>query len=305
VSTKRIKDYVRLVEGMQVEVRSEDEIAATLDGSGVLDGLPFMPEMSKYCGRRFTVSARVRKILVEGVGYRVMKDCVLLDGVFCDGKMHGGCQRMCNVFWKHDWIKPVQITTQQETISHCITARKGMIRSPSSSCQSTSLKEAASKRSFSVEEFLQLSLCNKRLRKYWVIKKLGDAVLFSVLYFKRLFHRQEKLVISGPRNVTPLKELRLKNGELIRTKTRDEIIATLDKTGKNRGLAFTPEMIRYCGNNYRVFKRIDNLIDEATGLRHDISGTVILENVRCDGNYHSNCPRNCYLLWREIWLDRV
>src|SRR5262245_22225337 len=39
--------------GERVEVRSIDEILATLDDRAALDGLPFMPEMVKFCGRPF------------------------------------------------------------------------------------------------------------------------------------------------------------------------------------------------------------------------------------------------------------
>ena len=42
--------------GEWAEVLSLDEIQATLDAEGQLDGLPFMPEMVKYCGRKFRVS---------------------------------------------------------------------------------------------------------------------------------------------------------------------------------------------------------------------------------------------------------
>jgi hypothetical protein len=30
-----------------------------------------------------------------------------------------------------------------------------------------------------------------------------------------------------------------------------------------------------------------------------------LEGVTCDGKAHSGCPRTCYCLWREIWLERI
>ena len=48
--------------GDEVEVRSADEILATLDPAGSAAGLPFMPEMLKHCGRRFFVSARAERI---------------------------------------------------------------------------------------------------------------------------------------------------------------------------------------------------------------------------------------------------
>ncbi len=43
--------------GDWVEVKSADEILATLDAQGCYEALPFMPEMLQYCGRRFRVQA--------------------------------------------------------------------------------------------------------------------------------------------------------------------------------------------------------------------------------------------------------
>lgn len=94
--------------GEIVEVCSENEILATLDGNDTLEGLPFMPEMRKYCGRRFKVLKRVDKIIVEGSGKRRMKNSVLLEGVTCDGEAHGGCRRTCLLFWKGAWLKRLQ-----------------------------------------------------------------------------------------------------------------------------------------------------------------------------------------------------
>ena len=41
--------------GDLVEVRSAEEIVATLDERGELENLPFMPEMLKFCGQRLSV----------------------------------------------------------------------------------------------------------------------------------------------------------------------------------------------------------------------------------------------------------
>ena len=43
--------------GDLVEIRSKEEILATLDQHGCMDGMPFMPEMLQFCGKRFRVSA--------------------------------------------------------------------------------------------------------------------------------------------------------------------------------------------------------------------------------------------------------
>jgi hypothetical protein len=91
-----------------VEVLSRKEIFATLDSSGRYQGLPFMPEMLDYCGKRFRVLKRVNKIIVEGVGIRRMRNTVILGRVACDGKFHGGCRRTCLLLWKEIWLKRVQ-----------------------------------------------------------------------------------------------------------------------------------------------------------------------------------------------------
>ena len=39
--------------GDWIEVKSKDEILATLDKNGRLERMPFMPQMFQYCGKRF------------------------------------------------------------------------------------------------------------------------------------------------------------------------------------------------------------------------------------------------------------
>jgi hypothetical protein len=92
-----------------VEVRSEQEILATLDQSGQLDGLPFMPEMFAYCGKRFRVFKRAHKTCdpPNGTAGRRMLKTVHLEGVRCNGQAHGGCQALCLIFWKDAWLKRV------------------------------------------------------------------------------------------------------------------------------------------------------------------------------------------------------
>ena len=47
--------------GALVEIRGKEEILATLDEHGCVDGLPFMPEMLKFCGQRLPVRAVAHK----------------------------------------------------------------------------------------------------------------------------------------------------------------------------------------------------------------------------------------------------
>ena len=47
--------------GDWVEVRAKDQILRTLDKRGRLEGMPFMPQMFQYCGKRFKVFKRAHK----------------------------------------------------------------------------------------------------------------------------------------------------------------------------------------------------------------------------------------------------
>ncbi len=95
--------------GEWVEVRGKQEILATLDERGRLDGMPFMPEMFRYCGQRFQVYKRAHKTCDTVSGRytsRLLPDSVHLD-LRCDGKAHDGCQAGCLIFWKEAWLKPI------------------------------------------------------------------------------------------------------------------------------------------------------------------------------------------------------
>src|SRR5258708_4096534 len=95
--------------GELVEVRSEEEILATLDENGELDSLPFMPEMLKFCGQRLTVHKVAHKLCdtISSTGMRKMEHAVHLTGARCDGSAHGGCQTACSMYWKESWVKRV------------------------------------------------------------------------------------------------------------------------------------------------------------------------------------------------------
>ena len=104
---------------------------------------------------------------------------------------------------------------------------------------------------------------------------------------------------------TPTMALNLQPGELVEVKSKEEILSTLDFTGRNRGLVFNAEMLKYCNKKYRVFRRVDKMISEKTHKMRKIANTVILEGSMCDGKTHGGCQRTCYCLWREIWLERT
>jgi hypothetical protein len=93
--------------GDWVEVKSRQEIVSTLDPNSQLDGMPFMPEMFAFCGKRFRVYKRAHKTCdtVFPVRSRRLENAVHLE-TRCTGEAHGGCQAGCLIFWKEAWLKP-------------------------------------------------------------------------------------------------------------------------------------------------------------------------------------------------------
>jgi hypothetical protein len=103
-------DMLNLKPGEWVQVRSEEEISATLDQQGKYRGLRFMPEMKQFCGKKFKVYKRVENIMVETTGEmrKLMSPTVFLEGAICDGGFHQGCHRSCFCFWKEAWLQRIE-----------------------------------------------------------------------------------------------------------------------------------------------------------------------------------------------------
>jgi hypothetical protein len=100
--------------------------------------------------------------------------------------------------------------------------------------------------------------------------------------------------------------LNLLPGEWVEVKTAKEIFSTLDQRAKLRGLGFNPEMEKFCGKRFQVYKRVDKIVMESTGeLRKIKMPTVLLKEVFCDGKAHGGCDRSCFCYWREAWLRRA
>jgi len=57
----------------------------------------------------------------------------------------------------------------------------------------------------------------------------------------------------------------------------EEIKTTLDSSGKNRGLGFTKEMKKFCGQKFAVLRPIDQIIIEGIEEIRGLSNTVILK----------------------------
>lgn len=99
--------------------------------------------------------------------------------------------------------------------------------------------------------------------------------------------------------------LDLEPGELVEVKPVEEIMATLDKSRKCKGLLWMTGMRKFCGKRYRVLKKVERILLESNGELRKMRNTVLLDGVMCDGNEFSGCDRACFHFWREAWLTRA
>ena len=101
---------------------------------------------------------------------------------------------------------------------------------------------------------------------------------------------------------------RLKAGDWIEVRTKDEILRTLDKQGRLDGLPFMPQMFQYCGQRFQVFKRAHKTCDTIAynwdSPGRSLPGGVHL-NLRCDGKAYGGCQAACLIFWKEAWLKPV
>lgn len=332
--------------GDWVEVRSREEILETLDKNGRLDNLPFMPQMFELCGRKLRVARSAHKtcdtISKVSTSRRVLAS-VHLEGMRCDGRAYDGCGAACSIFWKEAWLKPVGAAateprppsasgcTVEDVVAGTRAAGQGDAQGPTYVCQATELVRASTflpwwdLRQY-VEDYRtgnaklgQLASCFTYaifwnvIRAAWRTRTGAGRVLrwaydgVQAIRGGVPFPRKKGRIPAGTK--TPSGKLDLQPGELVRVKSYDEILSTLDTNNKNRGLFFDAEAVPYCGGTYRVRARVDRIIHEKTGRMIEFkSDAVILEGVVCQARYSDHrmlCPRAIYTYWREAWLERA
>jgi hypothetical protein len=331
--------------GDLVEVRSEDEILATLDEHGALDGLPFMPEMLQFCGKQFRVEKRADKTCntITVMESRRMHHTVHLQDLRCTGEAHGGCQAQCFLFWKEAWLKWVENPAARQTVpeSPLASAAEMPFRCDRLQLEKSTRRPEESDKSeiFYRCQATDLLKASEPL-PWWDFRQYvrdvvsGNVTLWDLLK-ALLFHLFQKTLpitayraqlraynclqswrggspypfLWGKLDKTPRETLDLRPGELVQIKSYEEILGTLSKRNKNRGLFFGPEMVPYCGSVRRIRARVERIVDERTGKIVHLPGEcLILEGVVCRAEYSERrlfCPRNLFPFWREIWLKRV
>ena len=98
----------------------------------------------------------------------------------------------------------------------------------------------------------------------------------------------------------------LRAGDVVEVRSEEEILRTLDADGKLDGLPFMPEMLGFCGRQYRVSGRAHKACDTINWQQfRRMESAVHLEELRCDGSAHGGCQAGCLLYWKEAWLRPV
>ena len=328
--------------GELVEVRSLEEILATLDERGCLEAMPFMPEMREHCGKRFRVYKSAHKTCdtIEFKGARKLERTVHLEGTRCNAAFHGGCQASCLFFWKEAWLKRIEPARSSQEVprsapSRCDeqvllaqTRQPGSATEPESEiayrCQATELNRAS--------EVLPPSDFGQYV-KDWRTGNIGLGRILSALGFwifsKTLRIGAYRIQVrmydayqrwrggipypfkygTGAKTPAQTQTLNLQPGELVRVKGQQEILTTVNERNRNRGLSFDEEMVPFCNKTYRVKARVRQIINERTGKMMKFGNDcIILDGATCQSRFKENrlfCPRSIYPYWRETWLQRV
>ena len=309
--------------GDLVEVRPAPEILATLDAEGRLESVPFMPEMLQFVGRRFTVARRVEKICdtITQTGSRRLEGTVYLENLRCDGTAHDGCQAGCRIYWKEAWLRRVASGSAPAVNGKPDGAAEldGLTRRGARTlrvldgtteevwrCQATEALAATEPLKSSNASQYWRELKTRNVGPLHFLRAMAYGAFFELAVRSGLKHRMPLLGNGEPLDRPPLG---LSPGDVVRVRPPDEILATLDSKGLNKGLSFDREMLVHCGKTYRVQARVRRIVDDRTGRVIDINrDCIILEGVVCSGERTVGCwfcPRGIYSYWREAWLERI
>ena len=297
-----------LLVGDIVTLRSLEEIQTTLDGSGCLDGLPFMTEMAGLCGQQARVFRRVDKIYDYGrtKKLRRLKRVVLLTGLRCDGSAHGGCQASCYLLWKEAWLRPAGRAAAPFS--------RGPVPASKPWCDGTATTTGYTC------QYTQLAAASTPMARWDIRQDLrpilaGNVTVgaFCIAMLTRLFNAAQGFrggaghpswELGTGKSVQPIAQS-LAPGDTVRVLPMTHIAPTLNDKGRHRGLWFDRDMIRHCGRRYVVLRRVDRIIDDATGRMRELkTPSLALDGAEASGEFLRFCAQHEYPLWREAWLSR-
>jgi hypothetical protein len=316
--------------GDVVRVRSAEEILATLDAKGAVDGMPFMPEMLQHAGKEFPVYASAHKtcdaINLTGTSRRLER-MVHLDTLRCDGSAHGGCQAGCLLFWREEWLERADGSGSTAAAESPAPGAGITMEALQAAAQTTNEAGEAVYRCQATEQLrASTHISGFDPRQYLVDVRTRNVKLptvvagLVVLAFNRYQALSRRLLprwlrirdgltypfYQGTGDGVRTPAVDLLPGDLVEIKSREEIMATLGRDNNNNaGLWFDPEMVPACGRQARVERKVERIINESTGKMRKLRDCYVLEDVICTGFYRKFCQRAVLMYWRSAWLRRV
>jgi hypothetical protein len=173
-------------------------------------------------------------------------------------------------------------------------------------CQSKDIKEldCESPLILKVEQFLVR-----------VAKKIGP-YRKKFRYYKKIFvtnylgkRREISLNKEDAKDSIYSSSSSLKAGDIVRVRSKEQIMQTLDENKRLEGCYFRSDMWQYCGGEYKVFKRVDYFFDESSSKMRKARNMVLLEGLYCSGElpmyFKHRCDRSCFFFWKDAWLEKV
>ncbi len=137
----------------------------------------------------------------------------------------------------------------------------------------------------------------------YVVKPQLKRLVRQIHEWNRRFQSRHHPV---PVTAVPVQQAHLREQDLVRVRTREEIEATLDPFNELKGCAFLEYMWQYCGTTQRVLQPVERFLDERDYKVKKVRGVVLLESVICHGTpVFGRCDRCCHLFWREEWLEKI
>ena len=136
--------------------------------------------------------------------------------------------------------------------------------------------------------------------------KIIDLKNFAVTPIINISHPKKNMKLTSHEVSSKNTSLNLQPEEWVQVKSVKEIFETLDAAQKYKGLYFMPEMEKFCGKKFKVFKIVKIIKLESTGeIRKLKTPSIFLEGVYCNGERHEGCDRSCFHFWKEAWLKRI
>jgi hypothetical protein len=95
-----------------------------------------------------------------------------------------------------------------------------------------------------------------------------------------------------------------REGDQVEVRPLAEIKRLLDSQKRTDGLMFMHGMEKFCGQKFRVKKKMRAYYDERVWQMKGIRDAYLLDNAECDG-LPDTCHRGCSYVWKKSWLRKT